>query len=148
MDTVVKLADIVKGMKLHAEKSLPFLNKNTGAVVYSSSAFLLDAKGEDSAGELFDWQLREMELAYDIVERPDKYVEIPPLPEQEWKKEFCLMQGATGEKLLPLVADKKAFDDALEAKGLAESWHDFLNEKAEEAAIAFCQKLGLEYEKI
>lgn len=144
LDTSIKLADIIKGMKQHTDKSLPFLNKNTGAVIYTQRPFLLDAKGEAYVGELLDWQLREMELAYDIVERPDKYITVPSLDWAELRRDFCNAQSEEIRLSLTVAGDNQAdFDKVLDQQGLMAEWEKYVNKKAEASAFAFCEEHGL-----
>ncbi|MDY0395192.1 hypothetical protein RWE15_13145 [Virgibacillus halophilus] len=85
-----------------------------------------------------------MELAYDIVERPEKYAEIPALDWPELRSEFCKAQLEDIRPSLMAAADsQETFDIVLARQGLTDVWERYVDEKAEIAALVFCEEHGL-----
>ncbi|UOQ95310.1 hypothetical protein MUO14_10490 [Halobacillus shinanisalinarum] len=80
MSTSVIIKGIVEGMDRQMKEYLAFLNVNTGRIVSLPELDLHTAEEEepmDVMDGLPDWQKDDLKLAYDIVDHPMKYKQLP-----------------------------------------------------------------------
>ncbi|MCM3767744.1 hypothetical protein [Neobacillus niacini] len=72
-----KLEDIIEGMELQSEQTKPFLNLNTGEIVYVSQEALLFAEDDEEYDHLPEWQQEEVKTTISIIESFGKYAPLP-----------------------------------------------------------------------
>ncbi|MEC5425458.1 UPF0158 family protein [Virgibacillus sp. C22-A2] len=149
MTTKVKLNDIVEGMEIQLDESSTLVNIKTGEVIYVSDANLRNAEDGDSFEGLRDWQQEELEVAYDVIENEENYIELPTeydIHEYSMIENFCLTvkdpkaQGL----LLRAIRGKGAFgrfkDQAFDL-GLEQDWYTYRDERYKQIAIEFCKNV-------
>lgn len=149
----VKLADIMEGMDFEFADSKFLVNIKTGEVVFVYDKQLRDAEDGDPYDTLPDWQQEEMELAYDIIENEDKYVDLPSqfdINEYGMMEDFCftVKDSDARKTLLQDIRGKGAFrrfKDRVSELGIVEDWYEYRDACYRQIAIDFCKQHGLEY---
>ncbi|WP_079528791.1 UPF0158 family protein [Halobacillus hunanensis] len=156
MSTSVSIKDIVEEMDMQMEEYLAFLNVNTGRIVSLFEEDLHTAEEEepmDAMEGLQDWEKDVLKLAYDIVDHPMKYKQLPSkyeIHEYEMIEEFCLniQDPDARENLLILIKGRGAFrrfKDRINELGIEEEWYTFREEQYRKIAVEWCEANQLSY---
>lgn len=149
----VKLSDILEAMEFQSEFSHPYLNKETGDIVYVTEDIFLHVEDSDDDSGLFDEEREQAAIARDILDT-NKYIEFPEKDSrEEWEllREFCqkVPDEKTANELYNLIQGKGAFrrfKDAIIRFGLEDDWYEFRDHAQQQAAIDWCVSNDIEYE--
>lgn len=149
----VKLSEIIEGMELQSEDFYYFLNLETGknASVSREALFLAD-EGE-TYDHLLDWQQEEAELAYQIIENNDQFIQPPSryeINEYQMMETFCYNQSNTKiqSELLNSIRGRGAFRHfkaMIIRLGIEDDWFDYRDKKYKQIAIDFCEQNQIDY---
>ncbi|KAB8125834.1 hypothetical protein F9U64_21510 [Gracilibacillus oryzae] len=154
MNTKVKIDEILVAMDMQSYDNINLLHINTGNVVHVLREFLTMAEDGESIDDLYDWQQEQMELAYDIIENDDNYLDLPTefeIHEYSMMEDFCftIENPAFQNKLLHTIRGKGAFrrfKDKINELDIEQDWYAYRDECYKQIAREFCEKNNLEYE--
>ena len=153
MSVKVKISDIVEGMDFQSEEPRPFLNTETGEVVFVSQSALMLAEDCEDYNHLPDWQQEEAEIAYDIIEHEEKYAELPSsfdIHEYDMMERFCYSLPDDNKRAILLNAIRgrgafRRFKDKIITLGIREDWFAFRDDCYKQIAIDFCEQVQIDY---
>src|SRR5690625_1000325 len=103
MKVQVKLTDIIEGMESQSFDNRVFLELDTGEVLHILNEFIRKAEDEEPYNRMNDWEQEMMQLADQIIENENKYIELPEyeIDEYNMMENFCYtITDATKEKTL------------------------------------------------
>ncbi|MEH7356778.1 UPF0158 family protein [Neobacillus drentensis] len=147
MTKPVKLELIIEGMEMQFEDSRTFLNKITGEIISVTSEDLRAAEDDEPFEHLPEWQQEEREVALDVIDNFENYVELPTnydINEYEIMEDFCLDVRERGRRdtLLGVIKGRGAFrrfKDRIIEFGIETEWYSFRDKRFKEIAIEWCQ---------
>lgn len=153
MSISVKLKDIVEEMDMQFEESQAFLNKSTGQVVVVISEELSIAEEEESFEDFPDWQQEALEIAQDVIENFENYIELPTkydINEYNIMEDFCftLPDQRVQSSLLNSINGKGAFrrfKDLVINLNIEDTWYSYRDERLKQIAIDWCQSNNITY---
>ena len=153
MSIIVKLSDIIDGMESQSNENSSYLDKETGEVVLISDYEMRAAEENDSLEDFPDWELEQIAIARDIINKTGRYIELPTkfdINEYEIMERFCfsLEDAQMSDFLQRTIQGSGAFrrfKDAVYQNGIENEWFAYRNEEYKEIAIDWCQENGIEF---
>lgn len=154
MGAKVKLSKILEGMEMQSDDHLVFVDLKAGEVVSLLRDFLRGAEDGKSFAGLPDWQIEQLELAYDLIEHEDNYLPLPTefdIHEYSLIEDFCytVENSKAQDALFYAIRGKGAFrrfKDKIIDLDLDQAWYDYREQRYKQIAIEFCEMNNLEYE--
>lgn len=151
MDGIVKLNEIIEGMDMLGFERVVLLHIKTGKVISVVESILRDAEEDERADDVEE----ELELAYDIIDNDNHYLELPSeyeIHEYRMMEDFCytIENEKEQDTLLRAISGKGAFrrfKDTIGYLGVDRDWYDYRYERYKQIAIRFCERNNLEYEE-
>ena len=152
MGMKVKLKDIAEQMEIQIQDSFTLFNRTTCEFVFISSEELRAAE-EDSFDHLPEWMQENREIAIDILENDDNYIELPSsfdIHEYRIMEDFCctVTNERIQDALFRALRGKGAFrrfKDQLIDFGVEDKWYSYRHERFKEIARDWCEDYGIEY---
>ena len=153
MNKPVSLQGIIDGMDMQFAESTSYLNKKTGEVISVTIEEFRAVENEDPLDDYPEWQQQAIQVAQDVFENPDDYIELPSqyeIHEYAIMERFCLSveYERISEELLSAIRGHGAFrrfKDAIHRLKVAEAWYRFRDQAYREIAIEWCEQHGIEY---
>jgi len=166
MSATVKLKTLIDEMQDQMDEWSAYFCKKTGEFVsLPDEAFRaaeemsdedeMDDEAETASDRFFDVEEDQIELAKDIMDNSDDYVELPSeydIHEYEIMENFCLSIKDEKVGKLLLIAIKGAgafrrFKDMISELEVEDDWYKFRDEAYKELAMEWCDDNGLKYEE-
>ncbi|SES09894.1 Uncharacterised protein family (UPF0158) [Gracilibacillus ureilyticus] len=153
MGAKVKLDEILTSMEMQSSDNIDLLQRKTGNVISVLSEYMTKAEDGEPFDDMYGWEQEQMELAYDILENEENYIELPDefdIHEYRIIEEFCytVENEAAKNKLLRAIRGRGAFRrfrDNIEDLDLEQNWYAYRDERYKEIARGFCEKYGLKW---
>jgi len=153
MSKPVSLQSVIDGMEMQFAESTSYLNKKTGEVISVTDEELRAAENEDPLDNFPEWQQEAIQVAQDVFENFDNYIELPSqydIHEYAIMERFCLSieYERISEELLSAIRGSGAFrrfKDAIHRLKVAEAWYRFRDQAYRQIAIDWCEQHGIEY---
>ncbi|SEN37202.1 Uncharacterised protein family (UPF0158) [Mesobacillus persicus] len=151
--TIANLADIIDGMETAMDGWSHFLSLKTGEVIFIQEGELNKAEEVESYEDLEKWEQEDLEIAFDVVENFEDYLELPSsydINEYEFMRDFCFLVEDERAKndLLNAIQGRGAFrrfKDRVAWLGMLDEWYQYRNGRYREIAIEWCEENGVEY---
>ena len=114
MSKPVPLQSIIDEMEMQFAESTSYLNKKTGQVISVTDEEFRAAENEDPLDDFPEWQQEAIQVAQDVFENPDDYIELPSqydIHEYAIMERFCLSveYERISEELLAAIRGRGAF---------------------------------------
>lgn len=150
----VKMSDVVDALELNSDESRSFLNMKTGEVVTLTTEDIAMASLGGNIDDMPKWQRYFIQIARDIENNVDTYVELPgkyEINEYGIMERFCYsLPESISDKLCALITGKGAFrrfKDSLERYRLEDRWKAYHENALKELALSWIKDHNLEIEK-
>jgi hypothetical protein len=155
MRNPVNLQNIIEELEIQFDESRTFLNVDTGEIISLTSEELRAAEDDEPFDHLPEWQQEDREVANDLIENFEKYIELPTkydVNEYEIIEDFCLSISEQGQRnpLLKAIKGKgafKRFKEKIIDFDIEQQWFSFRNDRFKEIAIEWCQENNINYVK-
>lgn len=157
MNVSVKLKRLIDEMDGQMDEYSTYFNTKTGDfVLVSDEAFRIAEEDEDEESTGFmDVEEDEVQLAVDILENPDDYIELPSkydIHEYDIMERFCMSVENEKNRKILLIAIKgsgafRRFKEMVRELGMEDQWYRFKDEAYREKAIEWCNENGLTFEE-
>ncbi|WP_084797891.1 UPF0158 family protein [Neobacillus mesonae] len=152
MRNPVQLETIVEEMGFSLDESTAFLNNETGEIVWVTSEELNAVEETEALEDLPEWQQKELEFAFDIVENPEKYQRLPDkyeIDEYRIMENFCLnveddYKRGTLIKIIKRKGAFRRFKVQADKFGIIHEWYSFRDKCYKETAKEWCESFGIE----
>jgi hypothetical protein len=154
MTASVKLKELIDEMQSQMEEWTIYFNKKTGELVaISDEEFRAAEEDDDEDKGSFDMDEDRVQMAMEILEDSDDYVELPSefdIHEYDIMERFCLSVKNDKDRKVLLIAIKgsgafRRFKDMVCELGMEEDWYRFKDEEYKVKAIEWCIENGIRY---
>ena len=155
MPARVKLSAILEALEMQGDEVHAFLDRHTGEVVVLTDEELRAGEDGHDLSHYPEWQRDNIEQAA-LVRADDgsRFVALPDrfeINEWEMMRDFALSveDEAISGALLDAIQGRGAFryfKDQVHARGLADPWYAFRDERYRQIASDWCEEQGLELE--
>ncbi|WP_163103219.1 UPF0158 family protein [Peribacillus alkalitolerans] len=153
MGNPVKLQYIIEELEMEFEESRTFLKIETGEIISVTSEDLIAAEEEKPINHLPDWQQENRNVAIDVFENFENYIELPTkyeVNEYEIIEDFCLSVSDLEKRnlLLNAIQGKGAFrrfKDKIIDFDIEDQWYSYRDERYKEIAIDWCKVNNVNY---
>lgn len=153
MDIQVKLTSIIEEIEMQFDAFRAFLNSVAGGIVSVRSDDLIAAEDEISFDHLPEWQQEDMNIAIDVVENFENYIELPTkdeINEYNIMEDFCLRisDQTKQDSLLRAIRGRGAFrrfKDRIIELGIENEWYAYRSEQLKQIAIEWCRENHINY---
>ena len=152
----IKISDIVDALEMQFDQFRTYLDKETGEVETVSTEVLSlaeEADEADSPDKLPKWQQDEYKIAQLVVERPDRFLELPSkFDVHEWQimEDFSrsVENDSLRDELLSAIRGRGAFryfKDVIYRRRVQEDWYEFRTQALREIAVDWLEEHGVSY---
>ncbi|MCM3870926.1 MAG: UPF0158 family protein [Pyrinomonadaceae bacterium] len=155
MTLSVKLNDVIEALEMAGDEHTHYLDKRTGEIVMITNEEMEAAEEDELISEYPDWQRESILKARELIDSDESFIALPDkfdIHEYKIMEDFCLAfeDRRVGEDLHRLIKGSGAFrrfKDAINSKGVEESWYQFRQTEFERIAMEWLEEEGIPYRR-